>query len=291
MINGLNVMNKTITKELKIRLSDVKGFVFDMDGTLLLGDKKNNSLKVLPGAVELTQYLTERSIPYVVFTNGTTRAPKHYASVLRNIGINVADENMLTPASSAADLFAKKGYKRVLILGGEGLAEPLADKGIEPVLPGEGTNVDAVLVGWHPEFGMSDIEAACEAVWAGAKLYSASQVIFFASANGRALGTSRAICSVIKDLTGCRVELVGKPSIHAVSCAAGRLGIKAKEMAVVGDDPDLEVPMGHRAKGMAIAVDTGLCEKSSFQDLPENKSPHLYLRGVDELHEVIDSLT
>ena len=44
--------------------------------------------------------------------------------------------------------------------------------------------VDAVYIGWHPDCGMKDIEAACNAIWAGAKLYVASDVPFFASKPG-----------------------------------------------------------------------------------------------------------
>jgi len=44
-----------------------------------------------------------------------------------------------------------------------------------------------VLVGWYPDFTMPALEAACHAVWAGAALYSCSQSMFFAIADGRAL--------------------------------------------------------------------------------------------------------
>ncbi len=50
--------------------------------------------------------------------------------------------------------------------------------------------MDAVYVGWHPDCGMKDIEAACHAIWAGAKLYVASDVPFFATRHGRTIGYS-----------------------------------------------------------------------------------------------------
>ena len=52
----------------------------------------------------------------------------------------------------------------------------------------EATAVDAVYVGWHPDCGMKDIEAACNAICAGAKLYVASDVPFFATQHGRSIG-------------------------------------------------------------------------------------------------------
>jgi len=199
---------------------------------------------------------------------------------------------MMTPASSAVVMFTKRRFRRVMVLGGEGLAAPLRDAGIEVLPPAEtAAGVDAVFVGWFPEFTMPALEAACHAVWAGAALFSASQTPFFASANGRALGTSRAISAMITSLTGCRLTVTGKPSLDALRAAATRLGVRPSDIAVVGDDPLLEVPMAHRGRALAIAVDTGLGDATAYDHLPDGRRPHLRLRGVDELLEICVSLT
>ena len=267
------------------RLRSAKGFIFDMDGTLVLGDRVNHGLRPLPGAAQMLSWVRDRGLPYVVFTNGTNRAPAHFARVLREAGLEVPDELMMTPASSAVVMFTKRGYKRVMVLGGPGLTEPLRDAGIEPVPPAESdaAGVDAVFAGWYPEFTMPALEAACHAVWAGAALFSASQTPFFASANGRALGTSRAITAMIRSLTGCGLRITGKPSLDALRAAATRLGVRTADIAVVGDDPLLEVPMAHRGRALAIAVDTGLGDGGAYDHLPPERQPHLRLRGVDEL--------
>ena len=275
------------------RLRRVRGFIFDMDGTLALGDRVNHGLAPLPGAVELLAWVRSRGLPYVVFTNGTNRSPRHFARVLRDAGLDVPDDLMMTPASSAVVMFVRRGYKRVMVLGGEGLTEPLRAAGIEVVPPVEaapGTRpadtpagVDAVLVGWFREFTMPHLEAACQAVWSGAGLYSASETPFFAAAGGRALGTSRAISAMIRSVTGCRLTITGKPSLDALRAAASRLGVPAAHLAVIGDDPLLEVPMAHRGKALAIAVQTGLAGPDAYDHLPPGRQPHLHLRGVDEL--------
>lgn len=265
------------------RLGRTRGFVFDMDGTLLLGNERNHDLKPLPGALEITHWLTGRGIPFAIFTNGTTRPPGEYAATLRKLGFALPDAAMMTPASSAVDLFVQRGYRRVLVLGGDGLAMPLRKAGIEAVAPVGKPQADAVLIGWYREFTMSNLEAACHAIWGGARTFSASQALFFATAAGRTLGTSRAIAAMLKDLTGCRVHVVGKPSIHALSAAGRRLGVRLKDMAVVGDDPELEVPMAHRGRALALAVNTGLGNADSFSHLPPARRPHLTVPGVDEL--------
>jgi 4-nitrophenyl phosphatase len=275
------------------RLRDARGFIFDMDGTLALGDRVNHGLTPLPGAAEMLRWVRGRGLPYLVFTNGTNRSPAHFAAVLRDAGLDVPDDQMMTPASSAVVMFTRRGYKRVMVLGGDGLTGPLRAAGIEVVPPVEAASdtrpaqapagVDAVFVGWFREFTMDHLEAACHAVWAGAELYSASETPFFASAGGRALGTSRAISAMIRSITGCSLTITGKPSLDALRAAATRLGVPARHLVVVGDDPLLETPMAHRGGALAVAVDTGLGGPDAYDHLLPRRRPQLHLRGVDEL--------
>jgi 4-nitrophenyl phosphatase len=266
------------------RLRAARGYVFDLDGTLVLGDRNNHGLAPLPGALEITRWVGGRGLPFAVFTNGTTKTPQHLASTLASIGFELPDHAVLTPASSAVAVFVRRGYRRVLVLGGDGLAVPLTEAGIEIVMPdGRPPAVDAVLAGWYPEFTLPALEAACHAVWAGAPLYSASQSLFFATAGGRSIGTSRAISAMIGSLTGVRARLVGKPSTAALRTAGDRLGVPLADLVVVGDDPELEVPMAHRGNALAVAVSSGLGGPESYRHLPPERQPHLHLSGVDEL--------
>ncbi len=284
VVQGPVPLQAPVPSAVRERLNAVRGFVFDLDGTLVLGDRHGRGLVPLPGALEITRWAARQRLPFVVFTNGTTRAPRELAQTLRGIGFDLPDDAVMTPASSAAAVFTRRGHRRVLILGTDGLAAPLLDAGLEVVRAAEGRpRADAVLVGWYPDFTMAALEAACHAVWDGAALYSSSQSMFFATAQGRALGTSRAISAMIRSLTGCRVRVVGKPSLEALRSAAARLGLRPADLAVVGDDPELEVPMAHRGRALAVAVTSGLGSAGAFDNLPPPRRPHLRLRGVDEL--------
>ena len=273
----------TISHALLQRLHTVRGFVFDMDGTLVLGDQRNHGLKPLPGATQLMRLLTGSGIPFVVFTNGTARTPQDYAGSLRTAGFDLPDGCMMTPVSSCVELFRRCGYKRVMALGGDGVKRPLEEAGIELVPPTGKPLADAVLAGWYPECTMAELESACHAVWGGARMYSVSQTRFFATATGKGLAPSRIMSAMIKDMTGCRVITVGKPSLEALRCAGWRLGVRLKDLAVVGDDPEMEVPMAHRGGSLAIAVTSGLGTEDAFMHLPEKRRPHMILQGVDEL--------
>ncbi len=276
-------MNQKPSARTLSRLRATRGFVFDMDGTLVLGDKRNKGLRPLPGAVELLTHLNAQGVPYVVLTNGTTRVPAEYANTLRDLGFPLQDEAMLTPSSVAADYLARHGFRRVMALGGPGVSLPLEARGIEVVPSKPGHDADAVFIGWFREFTMEDIEAACHVIWSGGKLFVASMSLFFATAHGRALGTSRLISAAITSVTGARPTVLGKPSLEALRSAARILGATPSQMAVAGDDPSLEVPMAHRGKSLAIAVRTGIGVDADYAKVPAERRPHITVRDVREL--------
>jgi 4-nitrophenyl phosphatase len=263
----------------------VQGFLFDVDGTLVLGDRHGSGYRVLPGADKVLDHLLTRQIPYALLTNGSAYAPATVAAKLRAVGLPVTDRQLLTPPAVAAATLKGWGAKRVLILSAADGCQPLADLGIELVQPGDPGDdaVDAVFVGWHPHCTMRDIEAAARAVWAGARLCTASDVPFFATREGRSIGYSRAITAAVRSLTGKRPSVLGKPSQHALRHAARLLGVPMDAIAVVGDDPHLEMAMARKGGALGIAVTTGLTGVADWHAQPPARRPHRVLAVVGDL--------
>jgi 4-nitrophenyl phosphatase len=267
----------------------LKGFMFDLDGTLLLSDRSLGGYEILPGAIEVLDTLTARSVPFVVLTNGSAYAPPEQAAKLRKLGLPVTDRQMLTPSSIAADMLSKRGAKRALILGSPGVGYALAAAGIETTFAGEAraSEVDAVYVGWHPECTMKDIEAACNAIWQGAKLYVASDVPFFATKQGRTMGYSYAIVGAIRRMTRAPMILTGKPSLHALRFIAKQLGVRSNEIGVIGDDPLVEIIMARRGGATAFAVTTGIMNAAQWEQQTGLRRPHRVLGELRDILEVV----
>jgi NagD protein len=273
------------------RLRQARAFVFDVDGTLLLGDRRNVGLNPLPGAIELLELLRARKIPFALLTNGTVRTPEQYIVELRRVGLPVADGTMITPSRVAAEHFSRQQYKRVRALGVEGVRQPLEAAGIEVVSGPGNAPVDAVFVGWYREFHMDEIESACNAVAAGARLFTGSLAPYFASAQGKVLSSSRIICAAITSVTGKRATIMGKPAAAALLCACRSIGAKPSEVVVVGDDPALEIFMARRADAFGVAVRTGVWGQGEVARLPAVHRPHLTVQGVAELVRHLDRRT
>jgi 4-nitrophenyl phosphatase len=266
------------------RLLGAKAFIFDVDGTLALADKNLSGYQALPGAVELIALLRKRAIPVAAFTNGSTKHPRVLNAALASVHLQFEEHLTLTPVSIAVTLFQQKRYKKILILGGEGVSSPLIEAGFDVIRsPQRADDADAVLVGWHPEFGLPDLETAARAVMAGAAFYTVSKVPFVASREGKTIGISGAICAAIKSVTGVNAIVVGKPSASALKIACTRLHVTARDLVIVGDDPALENAMAMRGGALSVAVHTGLAKADNFAALAPAMQPHFSLAGVDQL--------
>lgn len=279
-------MNAVISGERALDVPPpVRGFMFDVDGTLLLSNRSLGEYEVLPGAIDVLSTLNARGIPFVLLTNGSAYPPAEQAGRLRKIGLPVADEQMFTPSSVTADHMLRNRVRRALVLGLRGVGHALSEAGVEIVFSGEprAKEVDAVYVGWHPECNMRDIETACNAITSGARLYVASSVPYFATRQGRSMGYSLAIAGAIRHVTRAPMILTGKPSMHALRFVARKLGVPASAVGVVGDDPAVEIIMARRGGATAFAVTTGVTTAAEWARQLGVRRPHRVLTRIDEL--------
>ena len=280
-----------ISPALSDRIRNARAFVIDMDGTLALGDALSGGHNALPGAIDFLALLRSRAVPFRIFTNGTAKPPAAYAASLRHAGFDLTDAELMTPSTAAAHWFVRRKISKVRVLGSSGAAQPLEAAGIEIVGPSQkAEGVQAVFTAWFPEFSYRDLAAACEDVWRGALLTTASNVPFFATTEGRAIGVSFAINAMIRSLTSTRPRVLGKPSSSAFHVALAQMGLPrsaAADVVVLGDDPALEMRMAHDCGAIALSVATGIMKAGSAHTLPANQRPHHLFDDLADLAGII----
>lgn len=264
-----------------------RGFMFDLDGTLILSNRKLGSYRVIPGAVEVLNELERRQIPFLALTNGSAYPAAKQGPRLREVGLPIADEHLFTPNSVAGKVFRERGYANVLVLGTPGVVEALEGHGVTCSLPGDesAASADAVYTAWHPECTMADIHAAAGRVLAGAPFYTASDVPFFATAEGPAFGYSCAINGAIHRVTGVEPQVTGKPSQLAMDFVAAKLGLAASEIAVIGDDPKVEIEMAVGGGAIGVGVTSGTTSREQWAAQAPERRPDLVIDSVGELLE------
>jgi len=256
----------------------LRAFVFDIDGTLAMMDKDTSTYAALPGAVDAVRTLQSRGFPVVAYTNGTFFPPEYYVPKLADSGFKFTENEILTPATVAARKLTALNHKRVMLIGAEGTRLPLQQIGIEVIDAQIGApKVDAVLLAWTKDFNAANLEAAAQAIWAGAPLYATSLAPYFAGAKGKMLGVSGALAAALNNATGAKATVFGKPSVDGLDIIAAQLGIAAHEMAVIGDDPKLEIMMARRGGAFAVGVTSGVANHAAFEAMPQSERAQVIL--------------
>ena len=261
------------------------GFMFDLDGTLILSDRSLGGYTVIPGAPETLAELDARGVPWIAMTNGSAYPAKVQAPKLRAVGLPIRDERLFTPNSVAARAMLERGYRSVLVLGTQGVIDALVELGVPCVGPDDAAahDTDAVYVAWHPECSMPHIHLACERVMDGAAFLTASDVPYFASKDGRAFGYSCAVNGAVSRITGVEPEPTGKPSALALTMIAEQLGIAEADVGVVGDDAKAEIEMARAGGAIGIAVASGSTSREQWAAQPAERAPHLVIDSVKDL--------
>src|SRR5215207_1195228 len=164
-----------------VRLDDVGGFVFDIDGSLVHRGADFRA-RPLPGAVEVLDAIRASGRPLVLFTNGSHMGPDAFARGLRDDGLPVADDELLTPVCSALTYLARRhAGEPVLVFGSEATRERIATAGV----PLDETEAARVVFVAHVESVELDaMEVAARAVMNGARLLTANYQRGFWGANG-----------------------------------------------------------------------------------------------------------
>ena len=262
-----------------------QGFMFDLDGTLILSDRSLGGYTAIPGAAEALAALDQRGIPWVAMTNGSAYPASVQAPKLRAVGLPVRDERLFTPNSVAARTMVERGYESVLVLGTQGVSDALTELGVPCIGPDDEAahGADAVYVAWHPECSMPHIHLACERVLEGAAFLTASDVPFFATKDGRSFGYSCAINGAVARVTGVEPEPCGKPSALALTMIAEQLGIEETDVGVVGDDAIAEMQMARAGGAIGIAVTSGSTSRKQWAAQPRERQPHVVIDSVADL--------
>jgi len=268
-------------------IADAAAFVFDVDGTLVLSDDPNagtGGIQVLAGAIDVLQRLRKRGTPFVCFTNGSGQVPSALAARLRAAGLDIRDDEMLTPAVIAVEYIRRQHPNQtVLAFGNAGVLEPLRTANIPLADLQAAEHAGVVLVGADPNFTYDKLEAACRAVWAGAPLLVTSMAQFFASRGGRMPSTSGAIAAGITHVTGVQPLVVGKPSPLVLEVIAALIGTTQKRLAVVGDDLDLEIRMASECGAFSALVLTGTTHESELARVESGHQPSLVIATIADL--------
>lgn len=275
--------------EMLRRVAAAPGWVLDVDGCLVRTAKAGGAGGVpIEGAVDLLDWLHASGKRVIVCTNASQRPVGHYAAHLRKIGLNIADENMVTAATAAADhIRAVHGGGPVVAIGEDGLFEALDAVGVPRAVDGD--IPAAVVVGAADTYSARDLNAACLAIADhGAAFYLTVDTPWFHGGAGRSISSSTAIGRAIEGITGVPPIISGKPSLVLADVLRARLGGPGTDIVVMGDMASIEVRMARQMGGLGVLVMSGGTAIRDLPDLPETDRPHV---TADDAGALLKALT
>jgi len=262
-----------------MRVSTLRGFVFDIDGCLMKGPR------AIPGAPEALTALRSRGCAVRYFTNDSSKTPADVAARLERAGIAAAPEEVLTSALVAAEYAARRfPGGRVLAVGGPALLEALERRGLRPV---HEPPADAVVVGRDLDLSYRKLEAACQAIWRGAAFLATNLDRRVPVEDGFVPGTG-SIVKAVAWATDRAPTVMGKPSGWAGRSAVRSLAVPPREVVVVGDQLQQDVRMGRLAGTVTVLVLTGSSTREDVDRVPARFRPDAVLQDVGGLAEWLD---
>jgi ribonucleotide monophosphatase NagD (HAD superfamily) len=211
--------------------------------------------------------------------------PEAFAQGLREDGLPVTDDELLTPVCSALSFLARRHPGRpAMVFGSEATRERMARAGV-PLVDGE--EAEIVFVTHVEEVDLDALERAARAVARGARLLTANYQPGYWAADGPVFSRGAMVTAAIAKVTGARPIVVGKPSKAAVREVEERLGVASRDVAVIGDDLGMDIALGHLGGSRTILVRSGMSGAMDLERVPEKLRPHAV---VDSVAEVLDWL-
>ena len=263
-----------------LKLSDARGFVFDVDGTLVHRGPDFRARPV-PGATEVLDRIRRSGRRLVLFTNGSHVPAEQIARALTEDGLPIADDEVLTPVESAIT-YVRRYHpgSPVFLFSTEVIRERIAAAGI-PLTGGDDAGV--VLVTHADEVDIATLERAAHAVRRGARLLTASYVPGFAGSGGIVLSRGAMITAAIAKVSDTRPKVVGKPSRAAVGELRTHFKLPTEQLAVIGDDLTIDIGLGRIGGSHTILVRSGTSGEIDLDGLPARRRPDAVIDGVADL--------
>lgn len=250
--------------------------MLDLDGVVYRGADP------VPHAVAALEQARSGGTRLAYVTNNASRTAAAAAEHLTDLGVpEVGPADVVTAAQAVVDLMAADlpHGARVLVVGGPGLLEPLAEAGLQAVRSADDDPV-AVVQGFHPDVAWRDLAEATYAVTAGARFYASNLDLTVPTARGIAPGNG-SLVGLVSTVTGVDPTVAGKPEPPLLRSTIARC--EGSTPLMVGDRLDTDILGAANVGVPSLAVLTGLSDPQTLADAEGDLRPSFVapdLRGL-----------
>lgn len=237
-----------------------KGFIFDLDGTVYLGDK------AIDGAAEAIRKLKERGDRVIFLSNKPIATRQSYVEKLKRVGIETTLNEVLNSNYIMANYLKEilQDDQKVYVVGEEPLFEELDNQSIPITM--DPSNADYVVLSWDRKFNYDKLHAIYVAWTNHAKILATNPDRTCPMEDGE-IPDCGAMIGAIEGATGKPIDLVvGKPSSIMAKAAIKEIGLGFSQCYMVGDRLETDIQMGNDVGMKSVLVLTGITTEEMLKE-------------------------
>lgn len=242
-------------------MKDYKGYLFDVDGTMVLGNI------LIPGAKEKIEELRKCGKKIGFYTNNSSNNPKSYIEKFKKLGVEAELKEIITAGVVLADYLANNCKNRkIFMVGTKEFKEYCKEMGIQIFDEKDEFNfseIDIVVVTLDSELNYKKLEVACKLLHGNVEYLAANEDLVYPVEGGVFLPDCRAICNIIELCTKKTPKYFGKPKKVMLDYALKNLNLSKEETVIVGDRLYTDIASGYINGCDTILVLTGEATKDS----------------------------
>lgn len=266
-------------ENLKFPTEFYDAYIFDMDGTIYLGDH------LLPGAKRLIEELRRRDIPVRFLSNNPTKDPHLYVDKLERLDIPTPLEDIAnTVVTMTRWLKDHHPDKTVFPIAEQPLIDALQDAGIK--ISDDPEKIDIVIASYDRTFDYHKLQIAFDAIWfhKRAILVATNPDRYCPFPGGRGEPDCAAIIAAIEACTQTKCQVItGKPEPVMLEVAIEGLDVNPRNCMMVGDRLYTDIEMAKKTGMFSAMPLTGDSTMEEALALPKAHQPDFLLDRVDRL--------
>ena len=254
-------------------------YLFDMDGTLYLGNQ------LYDFTTELLETIKASGRRYLFMTNNSSKSVEDYIKKLAKLGIPATREDFIT-SSQATAYYLKRQYPnhRLYVCGTRSLKKELEREGF--TVTENLDEVDCIVMGFDTELTFQKLEDVSRLLLTRPDIpYIATNPDYVCPTEFGSVPDCGSVCDMIFNATKKRPVVIGKPSPLMPQLAMQQHGYTKGETAVVGDRIYTDVKSGLNAGITGILVMSGETTSEILAESPDK--PHLVLQDVSEITKAL----
>ncbi len=267
--------------EIYDKVKRIKLFLFDMDGTLYLGDR------LYEFTPRLLQSIKANGGRYLFMTNNSSKSVKAYIEKMSKLGIEAEHDDFIT-SSQATAYYLKKHYANSLlyVCGTESLKTELRENGFS--ITDDVAKTDCIVMGFDTELNFKKLHDISYMLCTRKDiLYIATNPDYVCPTEFGSVPDCGSVCDMLYNVSGRRPVFIGKPEPLMPILAMEKAGAEKNETAVIGDRIYTDIKSGLNAGVLTILVMSGETTKEILEK-SEDK-PHIVMEDAGEILKILQN--